>query len=260
MLLGDFGNRDLQLAFSTSHPGCRAFVADSDGAIVGTGVATINGLAAWIGTVWVEPSYRRRGLGLALTQAAIDAAEVAGCRTLLLVATAAGRPLYERMGFTVQTEYRIVEAPGLGPEGGAPDSRIRPFDPDDLPAMAALDQAATGEDREHLLAAFATPASARCLVDPLGSVRGFVVRAPWGGGATIVPDPEDAMAILHARRVAQPATGRVRAGLLGENLAGLAMLEAAGWTEAWHAPRLIRGEPLDWDPTAIWGQFNHAKG
>ena len=194
MLLGDFGNRNLQLAFSASHPGCRAFVADADGAIVGTGIATINGLAAWIGTVWVEPSFRRRGLGLALTQAAIDAADVAGCRTLVLVATSAGRPLYERMGFAVQTEYRIVEAPGLGPEGGTPDPRIRPFHPDDLPAMAALDQAATGEDRAHLLAAFATPASARCLVDPFGGVRGFVVRAPWGGGATIVPDPDDAMA------------------------------------------------------------------
>ena len=38
------------------------------------------------------------------------------------------------------------------------------------------------------------------------------------------------------------------------------MLLADGWTEAWEGPRLIRGEPLDWHPEAIWGQFNHAMG
>jgi len=33
-----------------------------------------------------------------------------------------------------------------------------------------------------------------------GEVRGFVIRAPWGGGATVAPDPMDAMRILRARR------------------------------------------------------------
>ncbi len=45
-----------------------------------------------------------------------------------------------------------------------------------------------------------------------------------------------------------------------EHVAGAAALEADGWVEAWRAPRLIRGAPLDWEPTAIWGQFNHAIG
>jgi hypothetical protein len=48
--------------------------------------------------------------------------------------------------------------------------------------------------------------------------------------------------------------------LLQENVAGLERLLSVGWTESWSAPRLIRGEPLDWDPTAIWGQFNFAIG
>jgi hypothetical protein len=52
----------------------------------------------------------------------------------------------------------------------------------------------------------------------------------------------------------------VRCGILLENLEGAAALEAAGWTEAWRAPRLIRGDSLDWHPEHIWGQFNHALG
>jgi len=260
ILRDDWGDRRAHLAFAATHPGIRAFVAEADGAVVGTGMATLNGPAAWIGTVWVDPAYRRHGLGRALTAAAIEAAEGAGCATLVLVATEAGRPLYESMGFEVQTRYRILEATALGPESGPPDRRIRPYREDDLPAMIALDQAATGEDRAHLLTIFASPTTTRCLVGGDDRPRGFVVRAPWGGGATIAPDPEDARAILRARRLAAGPSGRVRAGLLEANVVGLERLASDGWHRSWEAPRLVRGAPLVWQPAAIWGQFNHAMG
>lgn len=254
----DWGDRRANFAFAAGHPGCRAFVAEADAAIVGTGVATLNGQVGWIGTIWVDPAWRRHGLGLALTQATIDAAEGAGCRTLVLVATDAGRPMYERMGFEVQTSYRILEAPGLPSAPAEP--RVRSFRAHDLAAMCALDAAATGEDRAHLLAAFATSETGRCLDRSDGTLGGFVIRAPWGGGATIAPDPADAATILRARRLAAGPGKRVRAGLLAENVAGLERLALDGWVDAWHAPRLVRGDALDWRPEAIWGQFNHAMG
>src|SRR5688572_13129003 len=114
ILADDWGDRRAWFEFAVAHPACRAFVAeDDDGAIAGTGIVTINGPVAWIGTIWVAPSARGRGLGRMLTEAPIEAAEAAGCRTLVLVATDAGRRLYERLGFTVQTWYRTMEAPGL---------------------------------------------------------------------------------------------------------------------------------------------------
>ncbi len=257
----NWGDRRLNLEFVTRHDETHPFVADADGVPVGTGVVSVNGPVAWIGTIWVEPAWRRRGVGLELTQATIETAEAAGCRTLVLVATDAGRPMYERLGFEVQTEYRILEAPGLdATDAGPVDPRIRAFEPSDLAAMAALDGAATGEDRAHLLGAFASPESTRVLVGDDGSLGGFVVRAPWGGGATIAPRIEDAEAILHARRVAAGPEKQVRAGLLTDNEAGLERLAASGWTDSWHAPRLIRGDPMRWRPGAIWGQFNHALG
>jgi predicted N-acetyltransferase YhbS len=254
----DWGDRRANLDFATSHPETRPFVADADGTVVGTGLVTISGPAAWIGTVWVEPSWRRRGVGLALTQATLEAAEAAGCRTLVLVATEVGRPLYERLGFEVQTWYRMLEAPGL--DGETADPRVRPFAPADLQAIAALDRVVTGEDRAHLHRSFADPQTARVLEHDDGSLGGFVVRAPWGGGATIAPSLADAEVLLHARRVLSGSDRRVRAGLLAENEAGLERLLGAGWVEGWRAPRLVRGDPLPWQPTAIWGQFNLALG
>jgi hypothetical protein len=195
---------------------------------------------------------------MALTQTTIETAESAGCRTLLLVATEAGRLLYEKIGFEVQTWYRMLEAPGLGDE--AVDRRIRPFEAADLPAMAELSTLATGEDRGHLLRAFASPETGVCLIRDDRTLGGFVVRAPWGGGSTIAPRLEDAEAILQARRVGRGSEQKVRAGLLAENEAGLERLLATGWSESWSAPRLIRGDAIRWQPEAVWGQFSHALG
>jgi len=262
ILADDWGDRRAWFEFAVAHSACRVFVAeDDDGAIVGTGVVTINGPVAWIGTIWVAPSARGRGLGRVLTEAPIAEAEGAGCQTLVLVATDAGQPLYERLGFTVQTWYRTMEAPGLADasndKGGAV---VRVFRSDDLDAMAHLDRAATGEDRRHLLDTFAGPDTTMVVVGEGDRPTGFVIRAPWGGGATIAPRTNDALAILRARRIAAGPDRRVRAGILLENEAGAAALIGDGWTEAWRAPRLVRGRPLDWRPDHIWGQFNHALG
>lgn len=267
ILADDWGDRRSWFEFAMASAACRPFVAeDAEGRIVGTGVATINGPVGWVGTIWVAPAYRGKGVGRALTQATIDAAGDAGCRTLVLVATDRGRVLYESMGFEVQTWYRTMEAPGLDASGasgaasGASGAQgIRAFRPDDLKAIATLDAVATGEDRGTAIADLASPDGARVL-ERDGEVRGFVIRAPWGGGATVAPSVDEAMSILDARRVAAGSSRRVRCGILLENEAGSEALVAAGWTEAWRAPRLIRGEPLDWRPERLWGQFNHAMG
>jgi len=259
VLAGGWGDRTLFFRFVTAAGACRPLVAEIDGEIVGTGVGTVNGPVGWVGTIFVAPDRRGHGLGLALTRTVVDVLEAAGCRTLVLVATEQGRPMYERLGFEVQTTYRTLEAPGL-PDAGPPNGRIRPYRPDDLAAMADLDRAATGEDRRHLLEAFATEESARTVARSDGALGGFVVRAPWGGGATVAPDPDDAIAILDARRRAAGPDGRVRAGVLAENEDGYRRLTDLGWTDAWSAPRLVRGAPLAWDPSALWGQFNHALG
>ena len=257
VLRGEWGDRREFFRFAARQPACRPLVATLDGDIVGTAVGTVNGPVGWLGAVFVDRRYRGHGLGGALTEHSIADLEAAGCRSLVLVATKEGLPLYEKRGFEVETRYRTFEADGTGTVAATKD--LRSFRAADLVAMADLDRAATGEDRAHLLAAFASEASARVL-ERGGAVRAFVVRAPWGGGATIAPDPADAAAILEARRAAAPPGKRVRAGVLGSNAAGLELFERLGWTEAWSAPRLRRGESLDWRPEGIWGQFNHAIG
>jgi hypothetical protein len=126
--------------------------------------------------------------------------------------------------------------------------------------MTELDRLATGEDRAHALARLATPDTARVLAGDDGAVRAFVVRPPWGGGATVASSIEAALAIIDARRRTAGPDGRVRVGILAENRQGRAALTRAGFRAQWSAPRMVRGAPLAWRPEMIWGQFNHAMG
>ena len=76
ILADHWGDRRAWFAFALGSPACRVVVAeDGSGVVVGTGVATINGPVGWIGTIWVAPAHRGHGLGRALTQWTIDAAE-----------------------------------------------------------------------------------------------------------------------------------------------------------------------------------------
>ena len=219
---------------------------------------SVNGSVGWIGTILVEPAWRRRGVGMALTQATIDTAESAGCRTLLLVATDAGRPLYEKIGFEVQTWYRILEAPGLGDE--PIDPRIRPFAADDLAAMARSRPPRPARTGRTCCEHSHRPRRRTCLVRDDGTLGGFVVRRRGAAARRSRP------ASRTPRRSSTPAVsaaGRstaVRAGLLVENEAGLGATAGDRLDRFVGAPRLIRGDPLHWQPEAIWGQFNHALG
>jgi GNAT superfamily N-acetyltransferase len=259
LILGnDWGVRREWLEFAAAQPACSPIVADADGEIVGTGVGTANGPVGWIGTIFIAPDRRGRGLGRAITQEIIDRLESAGCRSLVLVATAEGRRLYERMGFEVHSRYHVLQASGL-PESDTEDG-VRPFEANDLTAIEGLDRMGTGEDRGHAIRRFASPATTRVTTGQDGAVEGYVLRAPWGGGATVARTPEAALRILAARRRSAGVGGRVRLGLLDENSEGLARLLDVGLEPTWSAPRMHRGEPPAWRPEWIWGQFNHAMG
>ena len=264
MVLGfGWGVRRDWLAFAATQEQCLPLVAEAEGEIVATGVGTANGRAGWIGSIFVAPDHRGSGLGRAITEAIIDWLDSAGCRTLVLVATSDGRRLYERMGFEVQTQYRILQAVGLPPApdaNGSAGGQVRSFEAADLEAIIALDRYGTGEDRHHAIARLADPDSTRVASGDDGEVEGYVIRAPWGGGATVARSADAAVRIVTTRRRAAGPEGRVRVGLVDENAEGLARLGEVGLRLVWSAPRMIRGEPLPWRPETIWGQFNHAMG
>jgi GNAT superfamily N-acetyltransferase len=257
---GDFGERLPFLDWALGQSTIACLIAEVDGAIVGTGVGSAQGPVGWVGVIFVAADHRRSGLGSRITTAVVEDLESRGCRTQVLIASPAGRPIYERQGFTVLDRQVRVTIAGLPPDPGPPDPHLRPFAADDLEDVLALDRAATGEDRGPVLEALLSPATATVAIDGDGTVRGYLARPPWRGGALIAPDPDDALRLLDLRRRSAGVDGTAGTGVLASNVVGRERLRTAGWTEEPGGVRMIRGEPLDWHPEAIWGQLNGALG
>jgi GNAT superfamily N-acetyltransferase len=258
LLRGDWGERRAWFEFTVRAEHCDPIVAVVDGEVVGTGVGTRHGTAGWVGTIFVAAEHRRKGIGQALSAAVSEGLEAAGCRTQVLVATELGRPVYERLGFGEATWYRILEREAEADDGSV--GRVRPFEAADLDAAAELDRQATGEARRATIEVCAREPGGLAVAGHDGALRGWAMRAPWGGVAAIAPDPDDGMRLLRARLRAAPSGHLLRTGLVESNAEGLRRLVAEGWRESRRIVRMERGDPLEWHPDAIWGQWGMAIG
>ncbi|WP_298267746.1 GNAT family N-acetyltransferase [Geobacter sp.] len=132
------------------------------------------GESGWIGNLIVDNARRGRGYGTLLMQRAIDALLDAGAKTIWLTASAAGRPIYERMGFReVDRVLRWRGTGRCGHRGGG--------EPTHLEEMTLLDRAGWGDDRRLLLEAVAARGTVLLNGD------GFLVLQPFGDGFQVGP-------------------------------------------------------------------------
>jgi ribosomal protein S18 acetylase RimI-like enzyme len=134
--------------FLTTTPG-GARVARVNGHVVGTAATIRYGRGfAWIGMVLVDPAMRGQGIGTRLLDEAV--ALLPDVASIRLDATPAGFPLY--LTRDLVEEYRIHRMQRAA--GGLPvgeHRHVRPLVAADIPEVAALDQAAFGADRAHML-------------------------------------------------------------------------------------------------------------
>lgn len=82
-----------------------------DGRVVGTTVVIMAHEVAGVFLVHVAQAYRRRGVGGALTTAALRTGRERGMRLAALGASPMGEPLYRRFGFETVSAYHLFSGP-----------------------------------------------------------------------------------------------------------------------------------------------------
>jgi ribosomal protein S18 acetylase RimI-like enzyme len=225
-------------------------VAEAGGELVGVAAGAVFGATGWVGGVAVVPAARRAGLGGALTGAVVEFLEGGGVATVLLHATALGRPVYERLGFVAEAAYLTLAGPTR--PRTVPDPPVRAGRAADLEAVLALDLAATGEDRGRLLTAL-WPVGGLIAGD--GRPLGYHLPSPWRpGGAIVAAAPGAGLALLDAVRAAPGEDMAI--SVPAANPAAVAFLEAAGFSERFRTVRMHRGPRLRWEPAALFGAHN----
>lgn len=175
------------------------YVAEQDGAVTGTGLCWKQGDGhASLGMIIVSAEHQGKGIGRELMRLVL---EELGDRCVLLNATTAGQPLYERMGFSAigtlcQHQGTLAAIPPVAPAGGA---RVRPAAPEDLPAIIALANRATGMARDALVRELAGMGEVAVL-ERDGAPLGFSILRQFGRGRVIgplvAPDVDAARALI----------------------------------------------------------------
>ena len=171
-------------------------VAEDAGEIVGAGcgIAYADSGFGWIGLIGTEPTHERRGIGALVTERVAEVLSEHGCASAL-DASAAGGPLYERLGFTDHGATRVVTLP----QRASASSRVQPVGPDDVGVFAAYDAEVFGADRSALLALLIDqyPGRAGVVRGADGSVVGIVLAQHTTVGP-LAADDADTLAELVA--------------------------------------------------------------
>lgn len=227
-----------------------------DGRTLGVGLWWPFGdTAARLGLVVVSPDSQGLGIGRRLVERLL--ADTAP-RSVMLLATRAGRPLYERLGFI--EVGAVCQHQGEYSAGRHPDPRIRAATSEDRSAVQCLDAAVFGVPRpavlEHLLAV----GRAFVLVEN-GRMAGYAIERAFGRGSVVGPviaaAEADAIALFDA--AARPGFLRVDRPLDAPSFGR--HLTACGLVLDSESPAMLRGDwPAATAPQRIYALAGHALG
>jgi GNAT superfamily N-acetyltransferase len=232
---------DWQFVLALGH-GLAAYAGDR---LVGTALWwTYERCVTRIGMVLVDPSVQRGGIGRVLMDAVLEQVTTP---TVQLNATAAGDPLYSKLGFLPLAS--IVQHQGLS--GTVPlaalraGERIRPLGRNETASLITLDAVACGVRRPKVIEALIEHAEA-VVLDAAGETAGFAFCRRFGHGQLIGPvvarDAQTAQTML-AHWIAQNTGKFTRVDLPADS--GLSpWLDEFGFARSSPVNTMSRGTPL----------------
>jgi ribosomal protein S18 acetylase RimI-like enzyme len=232
-------------AFHLGQPYFHPIVADVDGAIAGCAEALVQGNAGWLGSIIVRPEYRGRGLGLALTRRLVDIIRSQGCESQVLIATPMGRPVYEKLGFTVESEYIFLKNDSPRPVSSS--ENLRSLESDDVDALLALDRSSTGESRGPFLRRHLDGGLIH--TDSRDQIDGFFLPA-LGEGLIVAEEESAGLALLQHKL----SLGAAQVVVPDANATALRFLQGHGFNETFRAPRMTLDRRVDWQPEKIFSR------
>ena len=222
-----------------------------DGEVLGTGLCFNQGPLATLGLVVISDAWQGLGLGREMMVRLIA---LAGSRSLLLVATTAGQPLYRKLGF--EPCNRVCQYQGIVTD--VPPVPLLPG----LRAMAASDQAAllALSPESPAYAAVVQSATQGAVIENAGVIEGVALKRTFGRGAQIGPilasSAEQAQALVLAL-LAESEGEFIRIDLMDPD--DDSWLTASGLNCVDDVIRMCRGKAVE-EPLTRFGLMSQAMG
>lgn len=118
--------------------------------IVGIGALIKHEQSAWLGHIIVDQQYRGRGIGKQIVQELMQLAETNNVKSINLIATALGMPVYQKAGFRNISNYHFFRKVRSVYQGDISENII-PAQQKYYAEILTLDRKVTGENRAKLI-------------------------------------------------------------------------------------------------------------
>ncbi len=246
----EWGDITHSFQFFDTHDFCHPIVAVADDRIVGTANGICNGRTSWLSHIIVDESFRRKGVGAQLTRHMMNHLLSLGSRTLLLIATDMGQPLYEKLGFETVSSYLFFKGQQFTAQ--ADMKHIRSLKTEDHDAVYQMDRDVSGEDRSRMLRHFLLTGWIY-EGDSSGKIQGYFLP-DLGEGLVVADRAEAGIGLLKFKYHLRTWKAAV---MPMENRTAIQFLSTEGFQEYRKASRMILGEPVVWQPQHI---FNRTGG
>ena len=247
------------LRFMNMEPeGC--FVAELEGCSVGTTTTCIFENVAWIAMVLVDKDSRGQGVGKTLLKHSLDYLDGRKVKTVRLDATAAGRPIYEKLGFV--PEYELVRFQGIS-RPGKTGPVLTEAVPELFGDMIEFDRRMTGTNRAKMLSLLFAELPENARIQTLhDKIDGFVTMRPGANAVQIGPciASMNAGPALLSDALNRCAGKAVFVDMPTGNVHAIKIVESSGIKIQRRFTRMCRGERIKDNPKAIWAGSGPEKG
>lgn len=213
--------------------------------IVGIGTAIMHNNTAWLAHIIVHPQERKKGIGLRITQTLVNQMHEKNCLSIQLIATDLGGPVYEKAGFTTETEYLVFKDIKTLPASGISENII-PFNNSFRQQVIRLDQQVSGEDRimhfdQHLLNGY--------VYSRTGTIEGFYLP-DFGEGLIVAATTAAGDELMQLRLQTKDY-----AVFPADNLIAKKIMYDLGYKEARTVKRMRLGEKINWRPKYLYNRI-----
>jgi len=223
---------------------CHPFKIVKKQKIVGVGVAVLHQDTAWLSHIMVHPLYRKQGVGAAITQYLIDFVCEKGIKSIYLIATEMGAPVYSKLGFEVETEYCVFKGEKIKLEETLSD-KIIPCRSEYKEQILLMDRLTSGEGRsayfdEHL-------EQAQIFIKD-EVIEGFYMPT-LGDGLIIATTPLAGKELMKLRLATKdffifPQDNTIAAELMSEY----------NFKKMYKVKRMFLGERIKWNPEYLYNR------
>ena len=240
-----------------------AYVAKEDETIVGFGAVLDYGPFAYIGLMAVYPTMQKRGVGRLLLERLLARTAQRGCPTVLLDASPAGTPLYQKCDF-IETDKTLVmhrSRETIVPKS-ASYSHITTSEFHDVAALVAFDAPLFGAERHAVLASYTHAYPGRVFVAQSddGYMSGYLIAQKGVLGPWVARTVEDAEQLLVAALTLSFESGP-SVVVSAHHIHAIKLLERYGFVWQRELRHMYRGEPVQRGrETVLFGQASLGLG